>query len=71
MAKPAKKPATYVAQGITALGRSKTYKRRGEGHWFFSMARLQAAKGADARRPPCNAEQVAAMAASVVSDRGG
>jgi hypothetical protein len=27
MAKPAKKPATFVAKGITALGRSQTYKR--------------------------------------------
>lgn len=30
MAKVAKKPATFVATGITAVGRSKTYKRRGE-----------------------------------------
>jgi large subunit ribosomal protein L6e len=29
MAKAAKKPATFVAQGITAHGRSQTYKRRG------------------------------------------
>jgi hypothetical protein len=29
MAKPAKQPATFVAQGVTAAGRSKTYKRRG------------------------------------------
>ena len=29
MAKAPKHPATFVAQGITAVGRSKTYKRRG------------------------------------------
>jgi len=29
MAKVAKKPATYVVSGVTAAGRSKTYKRRG------------------------------------------
>lgn len=29
MAKPVKKPATFVANGVTALGRSQTYKRRG------------------------------------------
>jgi hypothetical protein len=27
MAKPAKKPATFVAKGITKAGRSQTYKR--------------------------------------------
>jgi len=29
MAKVAKKPASFIAKGITAVGRSKTYKRRG------------------------------------------
>ena len=40
MAKPAKKPATFVAKGVTALGRSQTYKRSaplaaslGMGYW--------------------------------------
>lgn len=28
-AKPAKAPVAFVAKGITAAGRSKTYKRRG------------------------------------------
>jgi hypothetical protein len=54
MAKPAKKPATYVAQGITALGRSKTYKRRGEASPGL-LRRAGSAGGADAGQPPCNA----------------
>ena len=41
MAKPAKKPATFVAKAVTALGRSQTYKRCAactlESLWHWDM----------------------------------
>lgn len=47
MAKPAKKPATYVAKSVTALGRSATYKRCADqpdaqhGHLTLEQRRME------------------------------
>lgn len=56
--KAAKKPATFVASGITAVGRSKTYKRRGggAGHW--------PAIGASSALPPASSSTAAWAQAS-------
>lgn len=58
MAKPAKQPATFVANGITAVGRSKTYKRRGlfalkkKNGGKFPVHQKAEKKAAPATRPP-------------------
>ena len=60
MAKPAKKPATYVAKGVTALGRSKTYKRCAHGDGWEHRRRCAWASGSPFGQPPLRLVQMVA-----------